>query len=60
VVARLRALVAGAETRGAAPTPAPVSRAAARPASRVSIVKQTAPSAEDILPLEQTGTDGSF
>jgi methyl-accepting chemotaxis protein len=60
VVARLRALVAGAEAVNAAP-PAPAVRPASRQAARVSVVKQSAaPSAEDILPLEDTGTHGSF
>jgi myosin heavy subunit len=63
VVARLRALVDGASTAGAPAGPvatAAANRGGRRP-TRVSVVRQTAaPSAEDLLPLEDTGTHGRF
>jgi methyl-accepting chemotaxis protein len=63
VVARLRALVDGASTAGAPAAPAATaaaSRGGRRP-TQVSVVRRTAaPSAEDLLPLEDTGTHGRF
>jgi methyl-accepting chemotaxis protein len=63
VVGRLRALVHGAtETTGAPATPAATrpGRNAPRVPSRVAIVREDSRSAEEILPLEDTGTFGRF
>jgi methyl-accepting chemotaxis protein len=63
VVGRLRALVHGpTETTGAPAASAATApgRNASRVPSRVAIVREDARSAEEILPLEDTGTFGRF